>query len=381
MRVALVAGMPAPYRLPVWDALAGRVDELHVLLCSASESNRVWRVSDTSSARYRSVVLPGVHRHIGALDWGFHWNPTLLGELKRIRPDAVLLSGYDTPSYLAAFAYARANRIPAVLSIESHGLSSRVRRGPIALARRRIVQAADACVAHGRAGAAYLRQLGAREDRIVTGILAVDVERFGGIADAMPLTAHRKGAGKVRFVYVGQLIARKGVIELMQAFAKLPAEHAELVIVGHGPLEQEVQRRIAETGAGNVQYLGATTTVEETARIYADCDVFVMPSLREVWGLVLNEALAAGLYSLSSKYAGATPDLVEDAPEGIGQVFDPADPADFEQSLRRALQTVRSGRNDRPRIAAWGRRHTPERLADAYHRALMLALAPELQLR
>ena len=125
MRVCLIIGMPAPYRIPVWEALGDIVGDLHVLLCAENEANRIWRDNRVTSTRFHSQVLPGIHRYVRLLDWGFHWNPTLLQRMRALRPECVLLHGYDTPSVLTALAYAKWRRIPVVLLIESHAQSSR----------------------------------------------------------------------------------------------------------------------------------------------------------------------------------------------------------------------------------------------------------------
>jgi glycosyltransferase involved in cell wall biosynthesis len=66
--------------------------------------------------------------------------------------------------------------------------------------------------------------------------------------------------------------------------------------------------------------------------IYRSADLFVFPTLEDVWGLVVNEALWAGLPVICSKYAGCAPELVP--PENV---FDPMSPEDFDAALARAL--------------------------------------------
>ena len=367
MKVAFVAAMPAPYRLPVWDALALRVRALDVLLCSQREANRVWDVTLPADTAWRWSVLPGIHRYVDTIDWGFHFNPTILKELKRAQPDAIVLSGWDSPTYVSALCYARLRRIPVVLSVETHGMTSQVKRGPIALARRILARAPDAVVAHGRLAEEYLVELGVRPGRIHRGILPIDARRFGAIADAA--CRPRAAAAPVRLLYVGRLTENKGLGDLLRAFDALPNGTATLTIVGHGPLEEEVRRRAAASPHA-IRFLGATATVDDTARVHGDADVMVMPTHRDVWGLVINEGLAAGLYLVSSIYAGASADLVEDAPFDVGRVVDPHDVDALKDALLQACASIRSGAVDREAIARWGRSHTPERLADVFAAAV-----------
>lgn len=357
MNVALITNIAPPYRLPTWNALAERVGKLHVLFSAAGESNRIWE-NAAGATRFVAHPLPGKSWHVASRDWGLHWNPGISKILRDIAPSHVLVTGYETPTYLAAIRFARRRRIPLTMWWGSHAGSSRSRGGIVAALRRRIVTRADSFVTYGSRATAALRAMDVPAERIVTGCNTVDVAGLGKLVDAQRV----ESPGPVRFLYVGQFIERKGVRELLAAFATLPGDRATLTLVGYGPMESELRRIAGE----NVFFAGATKTVEETARHYANADVLVMPSHLEVWGLVVNEALAAGLYVLASLHAGATPDLIGAAPVEVGRAFGPEDEINFRDTLAGALDAP----PDRAQIAAWGRSHTPEHYADAIARAL-----------
>ncbi len=363
MNVALVTNIAPPYRLPTWAALAKRVGQLHVLLSAAGESNRIWSSEQTRAAGYEIHALPGKSWHIASRDWGIHWNPGVTKTLRAIAPTHILVTGYETPTYLAAIRFARRDRIPLTMWWGSHAGSSRSRGGLIGAIRQRIVTRADSFVTYGSRATAALREMRIPAERIVTGCNTVDVAGIGAVVDAR----RTESPGIVRFLYVGQFIERKGVRELLDAFAALPRDKVTLTLVGYGPMESEL-RRVAGT---NVTFAGATKTVEETARHYATADVLVMPSHIEVWGLVVNEALAAGLYVVASARAGATVDLVENAPVEVGVSCDPADRQALTAGLRRAFE--RAPTRARAAIAGWGHSLTPERYADAIAQALEVA--------
>jgi glycosyltransferase involved in cell wall biosynthesis len=124
----------------------------------------------------------------------------------------------------------------------------------------------------------------------------------------------------------------------------------------------------------NIEIAGATQTMEQTALHYAWADVLVMPSLNEVWGLVVNEALTSGMYVLASKFAGATYDLIEQAPYDVGLGFDPTDEPAFIAALQSTIE--KRADLDRPAISAWGLKHTPEAYADGLWNAIKMAARP-----
>jgi glycosyltransferase involved in cell wall biosynthesis len=119
---------------------------------------------------------------------------------------------------------------------------------------------------------------------------------------------------------------RKGTLELLEAFAAVPAELAVLHLAGRTDVEPRygarVRARLASPGlAGRVVVHGPVSR-DDVARLYSGADVFVLPSHREPYGTVYGEALAAGLPVVGWR-AGNLPNLVEDGREGI--VLEPGD--------------------------------------------------------
>lgn len=115
----------------------------------------------------------------------------------------------------------------------------------------------------------------------------------------------------------------------------------------------------------------STRSSSESAVHYANADVFVFPSFYDAWGLVVNEALLAGLYTLSSRIAGATADLITNAPENVGRSFAPGNQAEFSILLQETLSSWPV--TPREKISAWGSRHTTEEYAGKVYQALLLA--------
>lgn len=374
MRVALVAGTVPPYRLPVWEELQRRLGTLDVFVCEEREANRVWQLEDGWRQRGpRYWMLDGYNWYVQRRDWGFHFNPGLVKALRASSPDALIVLGYDTPSYVMAMRYARRAQVPLTLWWGSHASSSRSKRGVIAAIRRHVARWADSYVTYGSLATEYLVQMGVDRRRIVTGTNTVDVDRLHSLVRQHRTPERDDQPGRVRFLYVGQLIERKGVKELLRAFCSIDPKKAMLRIVGHGPLENELRQIVSAQSMTHVEMAGQAVTMEELAAHYASADVLVMPSLIEVWGLVVNEALASGLYVLSSKYAGVTPDLVTRAPIAVGEAIDPRDPQSLARQLATTVDRVRGGLVDREAISWWGLQHTPKAYADAVYRAVALA--------
>jgi UDP-glucuronate decarboxylase len=118
--------------------------------------------------------------------------------------------------------------------------------------------------------------------------------------------AQRKGkTGPVRFLFIGQYIDRKGVDELLAAFEKVSKKDAVLTLAGAGPLASEVEAFCKRTHHVNKGFVQPDTLPD----ILAESDVFVFPSRYDGWGVVVAEAMAAGLPVISTRAVGAFADM------------------------------------------------------------------------
>jgi Glycosyl transferases group 1 len=147
---------------------------------------------------------------------------------------------------------------------------------------------------------------------------------------------------------VGNWVARKGTLDLLDAFARVPPDVATLHLVGRTDVDPRYTERVrARLGgadlAGRVVVHGPVTR-GEVASLYASADVFVLPSSREPYGTVYGEAMAAGLPVVGWR-AGNLAHLAQDGVEG--RVLDPGDVA----GLASALQLLAADADYRRRLA------------------------------
>ncbi len=165
---------------------------------------------------------------------------------------------------------------------------------------------------NGESGKRYVRALGVEPERIFRVPQTVDIEAFLAIPDGRPSEKRR------RILICGQLIERKGILpflEQVERWARLhPKEFLEVWIAGDGPLLNEL---LAFKPAANLRLkLLGNIDYSELSTIYAECGLFVFPTLADEWGLVVVEAMAAGLPILGSLYSQAVEDLVSDGSNG-----------------------------------------------------------------
>lgn len=352
-RVALLTEIPAPYRIPLFNALAERVD-LHVVFLTGSNPDRPYRMHETEH-RFRSQVLPGRDFTVGG-----RWIVLNHGVARALRgADAVVVGGWNEPAFWTAVAWARLAGRPAVAWIES---TERDARGDSSgWAKRALARSFTSFVVPGRAAEAYVRTL--RGDaHIAIAPNAVDGGLFASrLADRDAVRAER-GIDGVCVLYVGRLAPEKGVDVLLRAVTGLDVT---VVLAGAGPEEVRL-RAAAPAGA---RFLGNVER-DELPAWYAAADVLVLPSLSEPWGMSLNEGAAAGLPLVSTDAAGAAYELIEDGVNGFRV------PAGDVHALRGALERLVSDGSFRHEAGARSRELSRAFSPDAWADAVAAEVVP-----
>ena len=177
------------------------------------------------------------------------------------------------------------------------------------------------------------------------------------------------------FLFCGQMIARKGVDHLLAAFATLP-ENARLLLVGREAELPQMLAALTPSVRARVRYAGFQDP-EALPPFFAQADVFVLPSRHDGWGVVVNQALGAGLPIIASDHVGAAHDLLREGENGF--TFSAGDANALAAAMLRYAANpdlARAHGEASSRAAAdW----TPARGAERWAQALHTVCAPQLQ--
>lgn len=195
--------------------------------------------------------------------------------------------------------------------------------------REWIYKRADFFLPYGISASSYLRQVGIQERRITNANWSVNMKRYVSRSERPP------DQGPYRWLTVGNLIPRKGHSELVSAWAAQTCGFRlqnQLHIVGDGPMYPCLRRAIESNDLSDSVVLHGRKTPCELVSYYASADCFVFPTLFDVWGLVVNEAIASGLPILCSTHAGCSADLVT---KDNGELFDARSQGDIVEALDR----------------------------------------------
>lgn len=375
IKTLLLTNTIAPYRIPVLNKLVENSDiKLKVWYLEEREKNRHWNINH-QEIKYDYECLPGVHTYIQRLDMGVHVNPGIFYKLIRESPDVIITSGYDSLGYWSALFYCRIFRKKLLVWWGSTLESSRVQNTIVNRTRKVFFKSADSFVTYGTESAKCLRHYGVQDNKIVVGYNTVDIRYFRNKynENSIHVEPELTKNDKVKLLFIGQLIERKGLVQIIEALRILDNPSWELKIVGSGPDEQKLKERVKEFGLEKQIYFEGYKQKEALTDYLIQSDCLLFPSLIEVWGLVVNEALATNTFVLASKYAGATKDIIVDQQNGL--IIDPLDEEDLLRAFRWLMDNqeyVRS--NWKMSLGLWRKLH-PNSYANAVTTAIKQAVS------
>ncbi len=320
-RVVILTEIIAPYRIPVFNALAARDDvDPHIIFFSETDpSLRQWHVYK-DEIQFSYEVLPAWRRRCGRFN--LLVNRRVAASISSAAPAAVVCGGYSYLASWQAALWAKRQRIPLLLWSESTAQDVRRKHVVVESMKRFFLRSCRASVAAGIASRNYLLALGAPEISVFIAPDAVDVRFYAERADKARINANQirtEHALPPRyFLYVGRLVEEKGVFDLLAAYATLDESTRSqigLVFVGDGPGRADLAQRASQLGSGIVKFCGWVHR-ERISDFYALAEALVLPTYSDTWGLVVNEAMACGLPIVVSDAAGCVPDLVHEGKNG-----------------------------------------------------------------
>ena len=261
----------------------------------------------------------------------------LLDTLDDTSPDAVATSNYGLAPMRAAARWAKSHGKVSVLM----STTTRFDRGRMwwreLWKRWWIPRYFDAALAVGTASRGYLTSLGMEPDRIWVGHNVVDNEYFASEAkqtrSRMKEVRGMLGLPDRFFLFVGRFSPEKNLIRLLRAYREYADGESQpwgLVLVGDGPQGKALAAAANDLMLEDVVWTGFKQ-LGELPPYYALASGFVLPSVSESWGLVVNEGMACGLPVLVSNRCGCATDLVEEGKNGY--TFNPYDVSEISQRL------------------------------------------------
>ena len=322
LRILWLTNLPAPYRFPIWDRMSESVD-LRVVFLLGPKNWRNWTAPSNPKWSFNFLSLKSIHIKEFDLIPSFSDAPKILSDI-----DVAIIGGWENPLYIVTILIAQKRGIPIIQFYESHSRTHSFNRGPIARIRKWILSKPNRFICLGPESRLALIEMGVEEKNILSIPNPVDSSRYFP-ASRQRISSPSRGH---RFLFVGQLIERKNIHSLLQAFAEVRELGDSLTIVGEGHLGPELKKLSEGYGLSTGVIFQGQVEPDSLIDIYANSDSLVLPSTKEVWGLVINEALLSGLHVVVSENCGVA-NLVK---EMKGVYVTKADPSSLADGLKRS---------------------------------------------
>jgi len=382
MRIAILTNAPAPYRAPLFERIARAPGvESRVFFDAASGSAVVDRepaypcefLQPAFRLRLRNYQDDGDWAERASRGFAFDYLPRLAA----FRPD-VIVSGEFGWRTLNATLYARAAAVPLLIWWEGTRFTERNASALRRCARRGLARASAGLLGFGRVSVDCLRDVAHERtpvhfvpQAVDNQIIADATDRWRAQRDRVREQLQVRG---VTLLCVSRLLPHKGIPQYVDALRRLTAAVPEgaftALFAGEGP-EAETLERAARDIPRAIRYLGMVSQAE-LPRLFAASDLLVFPTLRDCWGMVVNEALAAGIPVLGSRYAGASEELLRG--DAVGKLIDPLASDSLDQALVAAVRDGQWSKTSPTRARAALRGYSCESAADAILRAAEAAV-------
>lgn len=309
-KILFITNIPAPYRIDFFNEL-GKLCKLTVVFEARRAAGVRFNWNEEGAAHFTAVFLSDGDIQENRVD------RRILPYIRRGEYDRIVATSYGYYTETAALLKMRLTGVPYAIEID--GGVVRPGENPVKrLLKRFLIRGAERLYSSGAASDRVFLHYGASGDRIFR-------YPFTSLMDAdllsLPLSPEEKRAAKAALgitgeklvLSVGQFIHRKGYDLLLSAAGSLQTG-TELVIIGGTPTE-EYRRIVAEQGLTNVRFLPFLEK-EPLRRWLLAADVFVLPTREDMWGLVVNEAMACALPVVTTDRCNAGVELVENGING-----------------------------------------------------------------
>lgn len=345
--VLFITNYASPYRVCFYDELAKHMD-VTVLFSDRIEDKKHrsadWFISGEGKFHtvqlQKRITLKGKRELcLDVVDW-----------LKKPW-DAIVVCGYAYPTTVLAMLYMRLHRIPFYMEVD--GGLIREKSGPKYWLKRFLVSCASAWISSGKYTTQYLVHYGARENAVhhypFTSLWEREIPAAIPTAEEKRQLREKLGMKEKKIVlYVGRYDPKKGMDDLLHAIPELDKD-AGVYFVGGEPTREHLD--YCGSNQITAAHFVGFKKKDALSEYYRAADVLVLPTKSDVWGLVINEAMAWGLPVITTDQCVAGMELVENGVNGyIVPVNDPNAlitsinqllAEDYERMGAAALETIR----------------------------------------
>lgn len=322
-KVLIVTNIPNPYRIPFFNELNRRLKDLNIhlkIVFGASIYSRRKFILSPAEFEFDYEILPSRTFHFGNNEKTIFTYSKLLREVNKFCPDKIVVTGFS-PATLKLWwrsFFRNTNYIIWSGSVLRNGRNDSFLRK---VERRLLLKRASGCIAYGTKAKEYLIESGVPGDKVTIAINTVDTYFYSNETNKFRLQLQAEN--KKHLTFLGYLVPRKNVQVLFSAIRLLAENRKDFIldIIGDGEQKPELEKLVIEKKLQDFVVFHGFKQKKEIPFYFSKSNIFLFQTDFDIWGLVLNEAMAAGIPCLASVNAGATFDLVKEGETGFAIDF------------------------------------------------------------
>ncbi|MCR5742967.1 MAG: glycosyltransferase [Lachnospiraceae bacterium] len=310
MKILYLVNVPSPYRVDFLNEL-GKLCDLTVLFETRKATDRDEEWVADKITNFKAVFMKGIRQGVAEA-----FCPGVIKYIRRGNYDLVVVQMYSSLTGMYAIQYMKSKKIPFV--INSDGGVIKQDAGLKFKLKRYFLTSARACLSTGRATDEYLMHYGVKRDNIYiypfTSVREAEILKSPISVAEKKVLRDKLGMKEERIILsVGQFIHRKGYDLLLKTCGDL-SDNVGIYIVGGVPSEEYLRMK-DELGLTHVHFIPFMTR-DKLRDYYLAADMFVLPTREDIWGLVVNEALACGLPVITTDCCNAGLEMLGDGRAG-----------------------------------------------------------------
>lgn len=312
MRVLWLTNIPSPYRVNFFNIL-GQKCELTVIFERNDADDRETSWLSEKVISFKANYIKGIKfSHETA------FCPSILKWINSKSYDIIVVTNYSSPTSMLAIEYMKIRSIPFIIEADG-GIINYIEPNSKKRLKQRYLSSASLWLSSGRETNKYFQYYGADPKRIekyhFSSLLQEDILPELPTNEEKEVIRSKLGLeSKFIVISVGSFIKRKNFEFLINSWKKANKEIL-LILVGSGPDETIYRELINRYDLKNVRIIGFRPK-DELLNYYLASDIFIMPTLEDIWGLVINEAMACGLPVITTNKCVAGLELIEDGKNG-----------------------------------------------------------------
>lgn len=333
MKVVFLFNHPAPYKVDFFNELT-KYMEVTVLFERHSNKDRDAAFYSHNSYLFNAIFLGGIN--IGKEN---HYSFNAVNHFKHNHYDLIVINGWRTFSEMRVIEYLKRNRIPYVFYING-GITKENEPVFKTNLKNRYISGADLYFSPDEASNIYLLHYGAIKENIINYPYSTIFE-----SEVLKTPLSRQDKNELRKILnlpengdiilsAGQFIERKNFLSLLEIWKSMPKDKF-LVLIGGGKLKRKFEKYISSNNLSNI-ILHDFMSKERLLKYMQAADLFVFPSLEDIYGHVINESLSQGLPVVSSMYVNAAKKLIKDGYNGF--LYKPGSGDDLRAKITRTLE-------------------------------------------